>query len=366
MEGRSGSPDYILLGVTGILLGIGIIMVFSASSIISQVEYGDSYFFLKRQSVWAFLGLLGMFIAAKVNYWKWKKIALFMLVLNFIFLALVFVPGLGRQVYGAYRWIQIGGINFQPSEFTKLALIIFTAAYLARGGIVKSLTRGVLPPIFLLGVSFYLIIRQPDMGTAVAISTCIMIMLFVAGMKWSHLFLLGALTVPIGISLVLQSEYRKERLLSFVNPWEDHMETGYQIIQSLYALGPGGFAGVGLGQSRQKFFYLPEPHNDFIFAIIGEELGFLGAAFVLILFFVFIWRGLRIAAYSPDLLGSLLATGITSIVGIQALMNIGVVTASIPVTGINLPLVSAGGSSLFFTLTGVGILLNISKHITKN
>ena len=365
MEKENKSPDYVLLIVTALLLGIGIIMVFSASTIISQVQYGDSYYFLKRQSFWAFIGLLGMLLANKINYWKWEKLAIVFLILNFVFLALVFVPGLGRQVYGAYRWIQIGGINFQPTEFTKLALIIFTAAHLSKGGIVKSFTKGIFPPIFFLGLSFILILRQPDMGTAVAISACIVTMLFVAGMRITHLAGFLAATVPVGLALILQSDYRRERLLSFINPWEDHMETGYQIIQSLYALGPGGLAGVGLGQSRQKFFYLPEPHNDFIFAIIGEELGFLGASFVLILFFIFIWRGFRIAAYSPDLLGSLLAAGITSIVGIQALMNIGVVTASIPVTGINLPLVSAGGSSLFFTLTGIGILLNISKHITK-
>lgn len=363
METKEKTPDYILLGVTVFMLTLGIIMVFSASSIISLVQYGDSYFFLKRQLFWALAGLLGLFLASKINYWKWKKIAVIFLALNFIFLILVFVPGVGREVYGAYRWIQLGPISFQPAEFTKLALIIFTAVHLSReGGIVKNFKKGVFPPLIFLGLSFLLILKQPDMGTAVVIAACVMIMLFIAGMRFIHLGGLLMVSIPLGIALIFQSDYRRERLLSFINPWEDHLESGYQIIQSLYALGPGGLAGVGLGQSRQKFFYLPEPHNDFIFSIIGEELGFLGASLVLILFFVFVWRGLKIAALAPDLFGSLLAAGVTSIVGVQALMNIGVVTASIPVTGINLPLISAGGSSLLFTLTGIGILLNISKH----
>ncbi|ACB84886.1 stage V sporulation protein E [Natranaerobius thermophilus] len=362
MEKKQSTPDFTLFAVTLILVAFGLVMVFSSSAIISQVQRDDTYFFLRRQAFWAVLGIIGMYVTSKINYWKWKLLATPIIIINFILLLAVFIPGLGVQVYGAERWLGIAGLTIQPSEFTKIALVIFVATYLtSRKNSVQDI-RTLMVALGAMGISCGLILLQPDMGTAVAVAGSALLIIFVAGMKISHMLVLGCAIVPATIALVFSEDYRRKRFLSFLDPWEDQLESGYQIIQSLYALGPGGLIGAGLGRSRQKFFYLPEPHNDFIFAVIGEELGFLGASLVIILFFVFIWRGFKIAMHSPDMFGALMATGITAMVGLQAFMNIGVVTASMPVTGINLPLISAGGSSLLFTLSSIGILLNISKH----
>lgn len=365
MAKKKKSPDFGLIIITFILLAVGIVMVFSSSAIVSQIERGDPYFFLKRQGFWALLGLVGMWFFSSFNYWHLRKLAKIMVVINFILLAAVFIDGIGVEVYGAKRWIGFGGMTIQPAEYTKLALVVFTASHLTgTDSSVRNLTKGIMPVLAVLGVSMLLILKQPDMGTAVAIAGVVFVIMFVAGMSWFHLIVLAGASIPLGIYLIFSEEYRMKRFLSFLNPWVDPLDSGFQIIQSLYALGPGGLFGVGLGRSRQKFFYLPEPHNDFIFAVIGEELGFIGAVLVLLLFFIFIWRGFKIAVRSSDMMGCLLAAGITTMIGLQALMNIAVVTASMPVTGINLPLISAGGSSLFFTLSGIGILINISKYNT--
>ncbi|WP_420811480.1 putative lipid II flippase FtsW [Natranaerobius trueperi] len=362
LQKNQSTPDFALLIVTMILLGIGLIMVFSSSAIVSQVQRGDTYYFLKRQAFWAVLGLIGLYMTSRISYWKWKLLSMPIMIMNLILLAAVFIPGLGVRVYGAERWIGIMGVTIQPSEFTKIALIIFVATLLTRKNHSAKNFKSLSIALGALGASCLFILMQPDMGTAIAIAGSVMLVIYVAGMKYSHIFALSCIMIPAGISLVFREDYRRKRLLSFLDPWEDQLESGYQIIQSLYALGPGGLIGTGLGRSRQKFFYLPEPHNDFIFAVIGEELGFIGASLVVILFFIFIWRGIKIAMQSSDMFGSLLATGITSLIGLQAFMNIAVVTASMPVTGINLPLISAGGSSLFFTLSAIGILLNVSKY----
>ncbi len=362
MNKKQSSPDFILFAVTMLLVAFGLVMVFSSSAVISQVERDDTYYFLRRQAFWAALGVLGMYLTSRISYWKWKLLATPILAVNFILLLAVFIPGLGVQVYGAERWLGIAGITIQPSEFTKIALILFISTLMTSTRNAASHGKTLLLALVVLGISCGLILLQPDMGTTVAIGSTIMLVIFVAGMKLSHIVGLASLVIPATVALIFSEEYRRKRFLSFLNPWEDHLESGYQVIQSLYALGPGGLVGAGLGRSRQKFFYLPEPHNDFIFAVIGEELGFIGASTVIVLFFIFIWRGLKTAMGSPDLFGTLMATGITTMVGLQAFMNIGVVTAFIPVTGINLPLISAGGSSLFLTMSAVGILLNISKH----
>ncbi len=357
-------PDFIIFFTAIILLGIGIVMVFSSSFYTATEIQGDSYYFLKRQVFWAFLGLLGMIFLANYDYWKIKKYIKFLLLINFILLLLVYVPGVGIEINAARRWIGFGGMTIQPSEFTKIVLVIFTAAFLSKkNSELKNFWIGVFPPLVIMGVCFLLILKQPDLGTAVAIAGTVLIILFTAGIEWKHIFALVIPSVPAIGYLMLSEEYRRRRFFSFLDPWADRMDTGYHIIQSLYALGPGRLFGVGLGRSRQKFFYLPEPHSDFIFALIGEELGFIGAVTVILLFFLLIWRGFKLALMAPDVFGSLLAVGIVSMIALQVIINIGVVTGSIPVTGINLPFISAGGSSLFFSLSSIGILLNISKYV---
>lgn len=356
-------PDFIIFFTTLVLMGLGLVMIFSSSAYTSIELRGDGYYFLKRQAFWAVLGLISMIFFANFDYWKLKKFARLALIINFVLLGLVFIPGVGVELSGAARWIGIGGYTVQPSEFTKLALILFTAAFLSQRNIeVRNFWTGVLPPLIFMGASFLMILKQPDLGTAVAIAGTVVVILFAAGMDWKHIFLLGVTGLPLLGYLALAEDYRRRRFLAFLDPWQDRLDTGYHIIQSLYALGPGRLFGVGLGRSRQKFFYLPEPHSDFIFAMIGEELGFIGGVTVILLFFLLIWRGFKLALMAPDMFGSLLAAGIISMIAIQVVINIGVVTGSLPVTGINLPLISAGGSSLFFTLSSIGVLLNISKY----
>lgn len=264
---------------------------------------------------------------------------------------------------GSRSWIGVGAFSIQPSEFMKLAMIAFLAKYLSENQKnITSFKRGLLPALTLLFIAFGMIMLQPDLGTGtVMVGTCIA-MIFVAGARVSHFIGLGVLGLAGFAALVLSAPYRMKRITSFLNPWEDPLGSGFQIIQSLYAIGPGGLFGLGLGQSRQKFFYLPEPQTDFIFAILAEELGFIGGSLVLLLFSLLLWRGVRIALGAPDLYGSFLAIGIICMVAIQVMINIGVVTGLMPVTGITLPFLSYGGSSLTLMLMAIGVLLNISKH----
>ncbi|MCW3491235.1 stage V sporulation protein E [Dethiobacter alkaliphilus] len=360
---KKNEADFIVLFATMTLLAIGLVMVFSASWYMVSSSRGDVYFHLRRQAFWAVLGLGGLIFFSNYSYWKLKRWINLSLLLSVILLLAVFIPGVGMEIYGARRWIGVGGLTAQPSDLAKVSLILFAAAYLSRKDIqIKDFFRGAFPVLAITGLFFLLILRQPDLGTAVAMAAAVMVVVFVAGMPLKQIAAIGAVALPAGFYLMASEPYRLRRLLSFRDPWADPLDTGYQIIQSLYALGPGGLFGVGLGHGRQKMFYLPEPHSDFIFAVIGEELGFIGTASVVILFALLLWRGFKIALMAPDSFGSLLATGITAMIGIQALMNIGVVTGSIPVTGINLPLISAGGSSLLFTMCSIGVLLNISKY----
>lgn len=355
--------DRILLLVTFLLLGIGLIMVFSSSFIVAEESKGDPYYFLKRQALWVVLGLLAMYLFSRFQYKYLRKLSLIVLLLNFILLGLVFTSfgsDLGTE---AKRWLVFGSVTIQPSEFSKLAFVIFTAAYMSSRRLnLRSFWTGSFVPLFFVAIAFFLIQFQPDMGTALVVLSATALVIVFAGMPFYQMFGLGLVSVPPLAYFTFKEEYRVQRIFTFVDPWADSSGSGYQIIQSLYALGPGHIFGAGLGRSKQKLFYLPEPHNDFIFAVIGEELGFIGAASVLLLYLVLIWRGFLIAQRAPDLFGSLLAGGITFVIAVQVVINVGVVTGSIPVTGINLPLISAGGSSVFFTLIGLGILLNISKY----
>jgi cell division protein FtsW len=362
---RRKEADFIILFTAVTLMAFGIVMVFSASVyILGEGARGDAFYHLRRQAFWAALGLAGMFFFSNLDYWKLKRYTNLSLLISFFLLLAVFIPGVGIEINGARRWIGVGGFTGQPSDFAKVALLLFAAAYLSRKDIrIKKFIEGPFPVLAILGVFFIMILMQPDLGTAVAMAGSVMVVIFVAGMPLHQIGILGVGALPLIGYLMISEPYRVRRLMSFRDPWADPLNTGYQIIQSLYALGPGGIFGLGLGRGRQKYFYLPEPHSDFIFAVIGEELGFIGASAVLLLFFLLLWRGFKVALSAPDSFGSLLATGITAMIGLQALMNIGVVTGSIPVTGINLPLISAGGSSLLFTLCSIGVLLNISKYV---
>ncbi len=345
------------------LTSIGIIMVYSASAIISLERYNDPYFFLKRQLVWVFLGLLGMLFAARINYRAFPKLLKPALLFTLFLLVLVLFPQFGKEIAGARRWLRIGDFTLQPSELAKLILILYMADTLSRKKEkIKNFTYGFLPPLIILGAIFILILLQPDLGTALIILVVTLGMLFVSGVRLRHLFSLFLVALPSIWLLINKVGYRKRRILAFIDPWNDPRGAGFQIIQSLLALGSGGILGRGLGEGTQKLFYLPAPHTDFIFAILGEELGFLGGVAVIILFGAFIYFGARIARRAPDLFGSLLALGITTWIGLQAMINIGVATGFLPTKGLPLPFVSFGGSSLLFSLMGVGILLSISLH----
>lgn len=364
MVNRNKLPDILLLSSVVALLSLGILMVYSASAVSAQVNFGDSFYFLKRQFIWASLGLLTMYFFMKLPYSTWPLWSKQVLFITIVLLVLVLIPGFGKVVNGARRWLGIGSFYLQPSEIAKLSMVLIMSANLIQyQGKITKFWQGLMPHLLLLGLIFALILKEPDLGTALSIGGTVFLMLFAAGAKMTHLGSLGLVGVIGVVVAILIEPYRMRRILAFNDPWSDPLNAGYHIIQSLYALGSGGLFGVGLGQSREKFLYLPEPHTDFIFAILGEELGLIGTVSVVLLFFLLAWRGYKIALTAPDAYGSLLATGLTTMILIQALMNLAVVTASMPVTGIPLPFISFGGSALIFTMASIGILLNISRNI---
>ncbi|ASS93317.1 stage V sporulation protein E [Peribacillus simplex NBRC 15720 = DSM 1321] len=360
---KKSNPDLILIIVTLSLLTVGLIMVYSASAIWATYKFDDSFYFAKRQLLFACVGVIAMFFIMNVDYWTWRTWAKILIIICFIMLLAVLVPGIGMARNGSRSWIGVGAFSVQPSEFMKLAMIAFLAKFLSeRQKLITSFKKGMLPSLGLVLLAFGLIMLQPDLGTGtVMVGTCI-VMIFISGAKISHFVGLGLIGVAGFIGLILSAPYRIKRITSFLDPWEDPLGSGFQMIQSFYAIGPGGLFGLGLGQSRQKFFYLPEPQTDFIFAILSEELGFIGGSLVILLFALMLWRGIRIALGAPDLYGSLVAVGIIAMVAIQVMINIGVVTGLMPVTGITLPLLSYGGSSLTLMLMAIGVLLNISRY----
>lgn len=363
VERTSDSLDRTIVLVTLLLLSLGIMMVHSASSVVSAAKFHDPFFYAKRQLLWALLGIAAMFWLSDFDYHRLRSLAPKIAVLSFVFLGAVLIPGIGAVRGGSRAWLGIGSFGIQPSEFAKLALILFLAHLLTDyGDRMSSFRRGLLPPLLIALMAVGLIMLEPDLGQSVVIMGTAILMLFVAGARMRHLGMLGGAGLAAFAGLVAAAPYRLDRVTAFLDPWKYPLKEGYQIIQSLYAIGSGGLLGLGLGNSHQKFLYLPEPQTDFIFSILGEELGFLGALTVLFLFGILVWRGFRIALYATDIFGTLLATGITSMVAVQVLINIGVVTGSIPATGITLPLLSYGGSSLTLMLTAIGILLNISRQ----
>lgn len=357
-----GKPDYWLIASILGLLTIGIVMVYSAGSVLAFHNYGDSFYFVKRQLLFAGLGLAAMFFMMNFDFRILKKYSKVLLLVCFGLLVIVLIPGIGVVRGGARSWLGISSFGIQPSEFMKLGMILFLSYLLSKEDYrITHFTRGLLPPLGMIGAAFGLIMLQPDLGTGTVMFGASLLIVFTAGARIKHLAGLAALGVLGFVGLILAAPYRLQRITAFLDPWSDPLGAGYQIIQSLYAIGPGGLAGLGLGMSRQKYSYVPEPQTDFIFSILAEELGFIGGLLVLILFLILVWRGMRVAMTVDDLFGSLLAVGIVGMVGIQVVINIGVVIGLMPVTGITLPLISYGGSSLTLMLTALGILLNISR-----
>jgi len=357
------SYDPVILISVLLLIGIGLIAVFSASSILAEERYGDHYYYLKRQGVFCLFGLFLMILVKNVNYLLYKRLVYFFLGLSLLLLILLFVPGFGVKVAGAQRWLGFGFISIQPSEAVKLSLAIFVAYSMSKHvENMGTLFRGLLPHLLVASIFMILILLQPDLGTAVIIGMWMLILLFIGGVHVGQLFVLLGLLTPIVFYLISHTAYRLQRWWAFLNPWEDPQGFGFQIIHSFLAFGSGGFSGVGLGNSKQKLFYLPEPHTDFILSIIAEEIGFIGVSALLILFAFVIIRGIKIALDAPELFGTYLALGISCMLAVQVIVNMGVVMALLPTKGLTLPFISYGGSSLVVNLVGMGILMNISKN----
>lgn len=355
--------DYGLL-ISVILLSIfGLIMIYSASYIWASYKYNNAYKFIINQGIFFVIGLFLMLFISKIDYKFLEKKSNLLFFSSLILLVLVLIPGVGTVRNGSRSWFGIGSFGVQPSEFMKLSFIIFTSKYLKNNEKnIKSFKKGLLPILFLILVVFFLIMLQPDFGTGTIIVMSIMGLLFVGGANFSFFVRIGIVGIIGVIGLIIAAPYRLARILSFLDPWKDPLGSGFQIIQSLYAIGPGGLLGFGLGNSRQKHFYLPEPQTDFIFSIISEELGFLGVIIVSILFLAIIIKGFKISKKSNDLFSKYLAFGITFQFAFQTVLNLMVVVGLIPVTGVTLPFLSYGGSSLLITLCSMGIILNISRH----
>jgi len=355
-----GRPDFTLLFVTVMLVGIGLIMIFSASSPLAILKHTSPSYFVFKQSIFAFVGLLLMLVFMNIPFSMWKKAAPFLLLFSLILLVLVLF--VGTNINGAKRWFIVGGFNFQPAEFTKLSIIIYLSALISKKGEqIQSFRRGLLPILIMMGLILLLIVKQPDFGTVLILFFISSAIILIGGAAWRHIIMLFLVLIPIFVYVAINKSYRLERINSFLKPMEDPNDTGYQLIQSMFALGHGGLTGTGLGQSVQKIFYLPEAHTDFIFAVIGEELGFVGSVLLIIIYFVYIWRGVATALKCEDPFGVMLGMGIVTMIFIQFLLNLGAVTGSLPITGVPLPFISYGGSSLILSMASTGILLSISR-----
>ena len=358
--------DFTLLITILLLLSIGLIMLLSASSPSALSESGNSYSYFFRQAIFAIAGLFMMWVISNIDYRFYQKY--YKLAYIVAFILLLAVPFIGRTINGAKRWIYVTDtLSFQPSEMAKLLMIIFYAGVLVKNrDELNKYGKGFVKHIILVVPIIALLLIEPHFSASMIIIGIVAIMMIIAGCKFWHFLVSGLVVgVPGIIGLILLEPYRLQRVTTFLNPWSDPTGDGWQVIQSLYAIGSGGLFGAGLGESKQKYLYIPEPHNDFIFSILAEELGFIGCAVVIILFAIFIWRGILIAMKSPDMFGSLIAIGITAQVAIQVIINIAVVTSSMPATGMPLPFFSYGGTSLFILLCEMGVLLNISKAGAK-
>lgn len=358
-----GNIDIPFLSIMLVMLAFGLIMVFSASAPSAFYNEGDKLYYIKRQLIWTAVGFAAMVFAANFGYKKLKKVSKLLCIGAFLLLVLVLI--IGSTGGGAQRWLAIGPIRFQPSELAKFALIFFFAKEISERprGHIQNFTRGLLPYMVVIGAFVGVMILQDHLSGAIVIFLSAMIVLLAGGAKFSHFAIMGGAGLCVLVPAAFLEEYRLKRLMAFMDPFADLTGNGWQIVQGLYAIASGGLFGLGLGQSRQKFLYIPEAHNDYIYAIICEELGFVGAIAVAILFALFITRGVYIALHAPDTFSSLTVFGITAIIGLQYLINVGVVTATIPNTGMQLPFFSAGGSSLIFIMAAMGIVLDVSRHI---
>lgn len=358
--------DPVLKTLLFLLIGIGLMMIASAGISYANVRLGDEYYFFKQQLYGLGLGLVLFFIAERVHYRTWKRFVVPIFLVALFLLVLVFIPGIGTTVYGASRWIELGPISFQPAEVMKLAMVLYLAGWFAGRGEAKAkdFYEGFVPFLLILSLVSFLIIKQPDTGTLGLIFLVALTLFFASGASIRHIIALVVGGFVFLAILIKIAPYRMERLLVFLRPEHDPLGSGYQVTQALIAIGSGGLFGVGLGHSRQKFNYLPEPATDSIFAVLTEETGLLGASVVIALFVAFAWRGYRIATGAPDAFGRLLAIGIVSWVVLQAFVNMAAISGLIPLTGIPLPFISFGGTALAILMAATGILLNISKHTT--
>ncbi len=355
--------DPIILVSAVVLTGIGIVMVYSASAVVAMDKFGDPQFFLKRHIMWVMLGLISMIAVMRVDYRELKRFTYPLLAVSIVLLVMVLIPYFGKTAGGARRWLSLGPLSLQPAEMVKFALVLFLAHSLVkRQELLKDFTYGYLPNLVVLGVFFILIIIQPDLGSVLVISIVAFILMFVAGVKFSFLFTSFLMMLPFLYMAVFRVGYRKKRIMAFLDPWNDPLDTGFQTIQSFLALGRGGFFGLGLGEGKQKLLFLPEPHTDFVFSVMGEELGFIGVSAVMVIFLILIWRGIGVSLRSPDLYGTYLSLGIVLTIGIQVVINMGIATGLLPTKGLPLPFLSVGGSSLLISMVSIGVLLNISEH----
>lgn len=354
--------NYLFLFSVLALAAVGLIMIFSASPTLA-LKHGDTFYYLKRQLFYMLLGAGALWYGFKIDLEILRRRAIALYALSIMMLLLVFIPGVGRSVLGASRWIDLGLIAFQPSELIKFTSVLFLAKWLSENQKkLSNLFTGFLPPVLGFGLVSLIIMKQPDLGTSITIGATMIVMLFLAGADWRHLLGLAGLGIAGALFLSVTSAYRFRRLLAFIDPWKDPQGIGFHIIQSLLAVGSGGLFGLGLGASRQKFFYLPQQFTDFIFAILCEETGLVGGLGVLSLFFVFLWQGFKIASATRDQFKKMLAAGLVCWVIIQALINIMVVVGLIPTTGIPLPLISYGGTATIVTFFAAGVVLNISRQ----
>lgn len=354
--------NYTLLLITIMLAIFGVIMVYSASCYTAQIQYNNDKFFMIKQICGVAIGLVLLIFMSFVDYHKLEKIKWVILVVSIVLLVLVFIPGIGFSNYGATRWIRLPGFTIQPSEIAKFAFVIWTSSYLSKNFDYIKKFVGILPVLCIGGIYCLLIILEPNMSITMCMAITMIVMLFVGGIRAKHFALLGSVGVMAVPALIIAEPYRLNRLVAFLNPWLNPKTEGYQLIQSLYALGAGGLFGVGLFNSRQKYMFLPFAESDFIFSIIGEEFGLFGCLIVMIMFVIMIYQGIKVALHANDRFGAYLATGITTVITSQVLINIAVVTGSIPPTGVPLPFISSGGTALVVFMSSIGVLINIDRQ----
>jgi cell division protein FtsW len=361
-----GHYDVILLATALSLMCLGLSMVFISSNVMAQTNYGDPFYFVKRQGMYALLGLGALFLGRSINYQHYQRWVYPFLFLSLTGLVLVFFPGIGGKVRGAARWLRLGPVALQPSEFAKIAVVIFLAySFSRKQEKMKYFAIGFLPHMLVAGLFIGLIGIETDFGTALTLTAIVLTMLFVGGTRLTHIILALGTVITLAVAAVLKDPKKFDRILSFLDPWKYGASVGYQLKQSLLAIGSGNFWGLGPGQSRAKLFYLPDAHTDFILAIFTEEMGFVGFLLVLALFSTLVIRGLRLSLKAPDTFGSYLALGLTLVIGLPAAINMGVVSGILPTKGLSLPFLSYGGSSLIASMLAVGILLNISSQIKR-